>query len=108
MITASFCIAALCLSTTVFAAPAAPAVYSAASVNATAPTQATSAAHATATVPFISTELNEVLWNSSDPDPDPQAVRGSIGASIIGPTDNFITLENPDLLAPPTTDNGFT
>ncbi|KJA14599.1 hypothetical protein HYPSUDRAFT_150167 [Hypholoma sublateritium FD-334 SS-4] len=108
MITASFCIAALCLSSTAFAAPAAAVASGAASVNATTPTQTTSAVHATATVPFISTELNEVLWNSSDPDPNPQAVRGSIGASIIGPTDNFITLENPDLLAPPTTDNGFT
>ena len=108
MITASFCIAALCLSSTAFAAPAASVASGVASVNATASTATTSAVEATATVPFITTELNEVLWNSNDSDTDPQAIRGSIGASIIGPTDNFITLENSDILAPPTTDNGFT
>ncbi len=71
-------------------------------------TQTSTSADATATVPFISTELNEVLWNSSDAQPEPEAIRGSLGATILGPTDDFITVENADLLAPPTTDNGFT
>ncbi|KAF9483194.1 oxalate decarboxylase [Pholiota conissans] len=65
-----------------------------------------SAATSTATVPFISLDPNGVLWNSSDVPSDASATRGSLGATILGPTDEFIVSENADLLAPPTTDHG--
>lgn len=109
MIPAPFCLASLFLVTACSAAPTLPVASSTIQSNATQnATQTSSTADATATVPFISTDLNEVLWNSSDAQPDPQAIRGSLGATILGPTDDFITVENADLLAPPTTDNGFT
>lgn len=37
---------------------------------------------------------------------DPQPERGTLGASILGPTDTDTVLQNPDLTAPPTTDAG--
>ncbi|KJA19336.1 hypothetical protein HYPSUDRAFT_44387 [Hypholoma sublateritium FD-334 SS-4] len=109
MITVPFGLTSLLFVTMCSAAPALLAASSTTQANMTVnATQTISTADATATVPFISTDLNEVLWNSSDAQPDPQAIRGSLGATILGPTDDFITVENADLLAPPTTDNGFT
>ncbi|KAH9481877.1 Oxalate decarboxylase OxdC [Psilocybe cubensis] len=64
-----------------------------------------SAAESTATVPFIKLDPNGPLWNSSV-EGSPQAIRGSLGATILGPTDDPTVKENPDLLAPPTTDHG--
>ena len=58
-----------------------------------------------ATVVPISLNPNEPLWNASVVD-TPQAIRGSVGATIIGPTNAEIVKQNPDLLAPPTTDAG--
>ena len=58
-----------------------------------------------ATVVPISLNPNEPLWNASVVD-TPQAIRGSLGATVIGPTDAEIVKQNPDLLAPPTTDAG--
>ena len=58
-----------------------------------------------ATVSPISLNPNEALWNASVVD-TPQAIRGSLGATVIGPTDPAIVKQNPDLLAPPTTDAG--
>ncbi|KDR78673.1 hypothetical protein GALMADRAFT_244166 [Galerina marginata CBS 339.88] len=63
------------------------------------------AAQSTATVPFIKLDPNGPLWNSSV-DGSPQPVRGSLGATLLGPTDDATVKENPDLLAPPTTDHG--
>jgi hypothetical protein len=36
----------------------------------------------------------------------PEATRGGLGASILGPTNPALEQQNPDFLAPPTTDNG--
>ncbi|KAL0575831.1 hypothetical protein V5O48_006139 [Marasmius crinis-equi] len=61
----------------------------------------------TATVSFASTDPNLPLWG---PDSDPsiaQPIRGPLGAPILGPDNKPLDLENPDLLAPPTTDHGF-
>ena len=58
-----------------------------------------------ATVSPISLNPNEALWNASVVD-TPQAIRGSLGATVIGPTDLAIVKQNPDLLASPTTDAG--
>lgn len=46
------------------------------------------------------------MWGPSDADPQP--IRGSLGATILGPTDSDTTKNNPDLLAAPTTDHGST
>ncbi|KZV65237.1 oxalate decarboxylase [Peniophora sp. CONT] len=37
---------------------------------------------------------------------DPEATRGGLGSNILGPNNVPLAQENPDLLAPPTTDNG--
>lgn len=75
---------------------------------ASAPTSGTSTSsllEPSATVVPISLNPNQALWNASVVD-TPQAVRGSLGATVIGPTDAEIVKQNPDLLAPPTTDSG--
>ncbi|KAJ8693838.1 hypothetical protein PTI98_008792 [Pleurotus ostreatus] len=54
---------------------------------------------------FISPDPNPVLW-SEGTDSIPTAVRGKMGASILGPQNRLLDLMNPDLLAPPSTDSG--
>ena len=56
------------------------------------------------TGPKISTDPNYVLFNAASPNPEPE--RGNLGASILGPQNLAIELQNPDPLAPPTTDHG--
>ncbi|KAJ3914555.1 oxalate decarboxylase [Lentinula edodes] len=72
------------------------------------PSSTDSAALSVTTVPFASTDPNEPLWNIDSPDSAPSPVRGSLGASIIGPDNIPMDLENADLFAPPTSDNGDT
>lgn len=55
--------------------------------------------------PDTDVDANFPLWNA-DSDIIPQPIRGNLGATIIGPKNKAIELQNPDLLAPPTTDNG--
>lgn len=77
-------------------------------VGATSGSDATptnSAAQSTATVPSISLEPNGPLWDSTFQG-SPQPIRGSLGATHLGPTDEAIDKENPDFLAPPSTDYG--
>jgi len=71
----------------------------------TAGTSTSSLLEPSATVVPISLNPNQALWNASVVD-TPQAIRGSLGATVIGPTDAEIVKQNPDLLAPPTTDAG--
>lgn len=93
---------ALLLSSVPFAASAPPPVVVSSSPSGTS----TSALlEPSATVVPISLNPNEPLWNASVVD-TPQAIRGSLGATVIGPTDADIVKQNPDLLAPPTTDAG--
>ncbi|KAG6875585.1 hypothetical protein C0992_003215, partial [Termitomyces sp. T32_za158] len=61
---------------------------------------ATSIPLPTATVPAISLDPNEPLDGNLEP------MRGSLGAPLLGPTDTEIVEQNPDALAPPTTDHG--
>ncbi|KAI0073874.1 oxalate decarboxylase [Panus rudis PR-1116 ss-1] len=68
-------------------------------------TSTASAPEASQTVPYASDDPNGILWGPDDPTA-PQAIRGSLGATILGPQDVYIDKENPDLLAPPTTDAG--
>ncbi|KAI0710195.1 oxalate decarboxylase [Earliella scabrosa] len=69
------------------------------------PSSPASAAEPSATVPYASDDPNGPLWDE-DSTEVPQAVRGSLGSSVIGPHNVPIALQNPDLLAPPTTDHG--
>lgn len=57
------------------------------------------------TVPLASDDPNFWLWNETTTT-DPQPERGSLGASILGPQNVAIDRQNPDILAPPTTDQG--
>ncbi|KAF5342909.1 hypothetical protein D9758_015403 [Tetrapyrgos nigripes] len=61
---------------------------------------------ATATVSFASTDPNPELWGPESDPSVPTAQRGTLGATIIGPTNPELELQNADLLAPPTTDHG--
>ena len=110
MISFATCYLALLLSSSAFAAPAASSAASSAVVaSSVVPSATSSAAVATATVPYISLNPNYPLWGASGETSEeeaPSAQRGTLGASVIGPTDSSIVLQNPDLLAPPTTDGG--
>ena len=63
------------------------------------------AAKPSPTVPYASDDPNYWLWNETTTT-DPEPVRGSLGGSILGPQNIPLDKQNPDLLAPPTTDNG--
>ncbi|KAK7691334.1 hypothetical protein QCA50_004728 [Cerrena zonata] len=57
------------------------------------------------TVPLASDDPNQIEWNVTTTE-DVQPIRGSLGATIIGPQNIPIDQQNPDILAPPTTDAG--
>ncbi|KAJ6557036.1 oxalate decarboxylase [Mycena vulgaris] len=121
MISVSSCLCALLLSAFVSAAPA-PAVSvsaatsaisdatpasatSSSAFNVPAASSTSSAAEPSATVSFAGTEPNNPLWNLTSGTPEP--IRGALGAPILGTDINLpIEQENPDVLAPPTTDAG--
>ncbi|KAL4251438.1 RmlC-like cupin domain superfamily protein [Abortiporus biennis] len=69
------------------------------------PSSTSAAPAASQTVPYASDDPNDVLW-SADYDGIPEAIRGTYGATVLGPQDIDMVKENPDLLAPPTTDSG--
>ncbi|KZV75234.1 Bicupin, oxalate decarboxylase/oxidase [Peniophora sp. CONT] len=59
------------------------------------------------TVPPASSNPNAPIFPVGDANVEnPQATRGSLGSSILGPNNLQVTQQNPDFLAPPTTDNG--
>ncbi|KAF9531104.1 oxalate decarboxylase [Crepidotus variabilis] len=110
MISITSCYLALLLSSVVFGAPVVDSsgvssAGTASSSVAVLPSSTASAAASTATVPYISLNPNYPLWGPDDTT-TPQAERGTLGASVIGPTDSDTVKQNPDLLAPPTTDAG--
>lgn len=77
-------------------------------VHATVPDDGTpvvSVASPSPTVPYASDNANGIMW-SPDTLADVQAIRGSLGATILGPQNVALDQQNPDLLAPPTTDHG--
>ncbi|PPQ63230.1 hypothetical protein CVT24_005690 [Panaeolus cyanescens] len=67
-------------------------------------TATASAPPASETLPVIDLDPNSVLWGPTSGTPD--AIRGSTGATVLGPVDASIDQENPDFLAPPSTDHG--
>ncbi|KAJ7146755.1 oxalate decarboxylase [Mycena epipterygia] len=97
-------LAAFVASAPAVSSPAVSSVSSAASSSVPAASPPSSAAVPTATVPFASTDPNWPLWGLDSGDPQP--IRESYGATILGPDNIQIDQENPDLLAPPTTDSG--
>ncbi|KAI1797166.1 oxalate decarboxylase [Ganoderma leucocontextum] len=78
---------------------------SAAASSSSLPSGTASALPASETVPFASDDPNGVLW-SEDSTTNPQPIREGLGATIMGPQNVPIALQNPDLLAPPSTDSG--
>lgn len=63
-------------------------------------TSTSSAASSSPTVPPASEDPNPVLSGTTS------AQRGSLGSDVLGPNNIPLDLQNPDLLAPPTTDQG--
>ncbi|KAI0759989.1 oxalate decarboxylase [Trametes elegans] len=57
------------------------------------------------TVPYASDDPNYWLWNETTTS-YPQPERGTLGADILAPQNVPIDRQNPDILAPPTTDHG--
>ncbi|KEP51821.1 oxalate decarboxylase [Rhizoctonia solani 123E] len=78
---------------------------SSSSSTSTGPSLTTDSAYPSPTVPYASDELNESYLNKFQNEL-PVPIRGSKGASILGPQNVAIDRQNPDLLTPPTTDHG--
>lgn len=53
----------------------------------------------------VEPDPNDPLWTPSS-NVVPQPIRGTIGATIVGPKNVDVELQNPDTFAPPTTDEG--
>lgn len=70
-----------------------------------ASTSVSTAPEPTATVAYASDDPNTVLWQEND-QIIPEPIRGSLGASILGPQNIPLELQSSSLLAPPTTDHG--
>lgn len=64
-----------------------------------------SAAESSFTVAPASDAPNGIMWNVTT-DNDPQPIRGSLGGTILAQQNADLQRQNPDLLAPPTTDEG--
>lgn len=90
---------ALSLSLFAHAAPAAP--LSSPTLTGTAPGPAP-------TVPYASDDPNVEIYppNINDPGYVPEPIRGKLGSNILAQHNIPLALENPTLLAPPTTDHG--
>ncbi|EJF64520.1 oxalate decarboxylase [Dichomitus squalens LYAD-421 SS1] len=69
------------------------------------PTPASQASEPAPTVPYASENPNLELWSASS-SIIPEAIRDSLGATVLGAQNIPLELQNPDLLAPPTTDHG--
>ena len=75
------------------------------SASKTATETSDSPAQPSPTVPYASDDPNYWLWNETTTEV-PQPERGTLGANIQGPQNVEIDRQNPDILAPPTTDSG--
>lgn len=70
-----------------------------------AASRTTDSSAATPTVPYASDELNESYLDKFQKE-NPEPIRGSRGAAILGPQNVELDRQNPDFLASPSTDNG--
>lgn len=84
-------LAVACLAASTLAAPAG--------------TSPASAPASSPTAPYASDNSNKLLWSESQ-DVSPQPIRGTLGATILGPQNLATDLQNADLFAPPSTDSG--
>lgn len=100
---------AILLSTYTVAAPAGSSssseVEPAVSSSSVGGSSTASAPPPSSTVPLASDDPNAIAWNVTT-DIIPEPIRGSLGATLLGPQNVQIDRQNPDLLAPPTTDAG--
>ncbi|KIP11049.1 hypothetical protein PHLGIDRAFT_173784 [Phlebiopsis gigantea 11061_1 CR5-6] len=88
-----------------WAAPAVRPASLAASTTVNAPNSVLSVVPVSATVVPAPEDANDLLWNeTSDVQPEPQ--RGPLGTNILGPQNVPMDLQNADMLAPPSTDEG--
>ena len=97
-------ISAVCLAGGAFAAPA-PAPVPVAAVD----FQGVGLQSVPLPVPTVlpaSSNPNTLLWQEDTAAVDPQPIRGTLGAKILGPQNFEVQLQNADLLAPPSTDSG--
>ncbi|OSD06529.1 oxalate decarboxylase [Trametes coccinea BRFM310] len=78
---------------------------SSAPASSSTPSSTLSAAPEWETVAPASDDPNGVLW-TEDSTSQPEGIRGTLGSNILGPQNIPIALQNPDLLAPPSTDSG--
>ena len=69
------------------------------------PPPTTSFIPVTATVSPASPAPNDPQW-SQDTTETVEAINGGLGATVIAPDNLALDQQNPDVLAPPTTDNG--
>lgn len=81
----------LVLATFTFAAPA--------------PSLTLTSSQTTSTVRYASNDPNYPLWGPES-DYMPEPIRGSTGGKVLGPQNIPMDRQNPDALAPPSTDNG--
>ncbi|QRV88483.1 oxalate decarboxylase [Ceratobasidium sp. AG-Ba] len=106
MITPIF--AALAFSSCVLGAPAASHSSSAATRTTSttgSATSTTSSSFPTQTVAYASDDPNESFFDKFQSE-RPEPIRGSTGANILGPQNVELDRQNPDILAPPSTDSG--
>ena len=78
---------------------------SAAAVALLVPSSLASAPPVSATVAPAPEDPNEILWTDTS-NIIPEAQRGSLGATVLGPQNIPLELQNADMLAPPSTDSG--
>ncbi|KIP07653.1 hypothetical protein PHLGIDRAFT_105418 [Phlebiopsis gigantea 11061_1 CR5-6] len=76
------------------------------SAPALAPTSTQSSTSPSPTVPYASDDPNVEVYAQNDNIANPEPIRGTLGATILRSPNIPIELENPTLLAPPTTDHG--
>jgi hypothetical protein len=99
-------LALLSLTAAVTAAPAPAASSPATPAAASTPTFTEVAPAATPTVAYASDNANTPLWGPGSAGVVPEPIRGQAGALLLSSHNTPVELENPDLLAPPSTDAG--
>lgn len=70
-----------------------------------APAGTIAAPETSPTAPYASENSNQILWSENQAIV-PQPIRGTLGATVLGPQNVQVDLQNADLLAPPSTDAG--
>jgi hypothetical protein len=97
-------LALLSLTAVATAAPAASSPATPAAASTPAFTEVAPAA--TPTVAYASDNANTPLWGPGSAGVVPEPIRGQAGALLLSAHNTPTELENPDLLAPPSTDAG--